>query len=26
MLAGLVVYYASRTLSNAPSDISQTVA
>jgi basic amino acid/polyamine antiporter, APA family len=26
MLAGLVVYYASRALSNAPSDISQTVA
>jgi len=25
-LAGLVVYYASRSLSNAPSDISQTVA
>ena len=26
MLAGLVVYYASHALSNAPSDISQTVA
>jgi basic amino acid/polyamine antiporter, APA family len=26
MLAGLAVYYASRALSNAPSDISQTVA
>jgi basic amino acid/polyamine antiporter, APA family len=26
MLAGLAVYYASRTFSNAPSDISQTVA
>jgi hypothetical protein len=26
MLAGLIVYYVSRPLSNAPSDISQTVA
>jgi len=26
MLAGLIVYYMSRPLSNAPSDISQTVA
>jgi hypothetical protein len=26
MLAGLIVYYASRPVSNAPSDVSQTVA
>jgi hypothetical protein len=26
MLAGLIVYYISRPVSNAPSDVSQTVA